>query len=101
MRLVLVYGLGEKAMMILTNRKISSKQDAINIVRLYMSRREIEEYFRFMKQDFGFENFRVRSLASINNLNQILTYMIGFIGLLTEQMDEKLLVIKIIERAKV
>lgn len=100
MRLVLVYGLGEKAMMILTNKKILSKQDAINIVRQYMSRWRIEEYFRFKKQDFGFEDFRVRSLESINNLNQILTYAIGFIGLLVEQMDEKLLVIKIIERAK-
>ena len=36
----------------------------------------IEEYFRFKKQEYGFENFRVRSLK-INNLNKLLTCTIG------------------------
>ena len=78
---------------------IRSKEDAIKIVRLYMSRWRIEDYFRFKKQTFGFEDFRVRSLQSINNLNQLLSYSIGFIALLTEQMDKKLLAIKVLERA--
>ncbi|HHU81178.1 MAG TPA: transposase, partial [Acholeplasmataceae bacterium] len=64
MRLVLVYGLGETPMMLLTNKTIRSKEDAIKIVRLYMSRWRIEDYFRFKKQTFGFEDFRVRSLQS-------------------------------------
>ncbi|MDF2700813.1 MAG: hypothetical protein K0Q49_2376 [Haloplasmataceae bacterium] len=101
MRLVLVYGLGEVPMMLLTNKNIKSKEEAIKIVNIYMSRWRIEDYFRFKKQEFGFENFRVRSLQSINNLNQLLSYAIGFIGLLTEKMDKKLLVIKVLERANV
>jgi len=101
MRLVLVYGLGEKPMMLLTNKKIESKRDVIKVVRLYLSRWRIEDYFRFKKEDFELENFRVRNLKSINNLNQLLSYTIGLIGILTEKMDKRLLAIKIIERAKV
>jgi hypothetical protein len=101
MRLVLVYGLGEIPMMLLTNKKIESKKDVIKVVRLYLSRWRIEDYFGFKKEDFELENFRVRNLKSINNLNQLLSYTIGLIGLLTEKMDKKLLAIKIIERAKV
>ena len=97
MRLVLDYGLGEVPMMLLTNKNIKSKREAIKIVDIYMSRWRIEDYFRFKKQEFRFENFRVRSLKSINNLNQLLSYAIGFIGLLTE----KLLAIKVLERANV
>ena len=73
MRLVLVYGSGEKPMMLATNKPILSKEDAIGILRLYMSRWRIEEYFRFKKQEYDFENFRVRNLIAINNLNQLLT----------------------------
>jgi hypothetical protein len=100
MRLVFVYGLGEKPMMLLTNKQLKSKEDVIKVVRLYMSRWRVEDYFRFKKQEFGFENFRVRNLTAINNLNQLLTYVIGFIGILTEKMDRKLLTMKILERAK-
>ena len=60
--MVLVYGIGETPMMLATNKGIKSKEDAIGIVRNYMSRWRIEEYFRFKKQQFGFEGFRVRSL---------------------------------------
>ncbi|MDI9413509.1 MAG: transposase, partial [Bacillota bacterium] len=79
MCLVLVYGLGERPMMLATNKKISGKEDVINILRLYLSRWRIEEYFRFKKQAYNFENFRVRNLKAINNLNQLLTYALGFV----------------------
>lgn len=101
MRLVLVYGLGETPMMLLTNRQIKSKKDVIKIVQLYLSRWRIEDYFKFKKEDFGLEDFRVRNLKAINNLNQLISYTIGLIGLLTEKMNKRLLTIKILERAKV
>lgn len=86
-RLVLVYGLGRTPMMLATNKAIQGKDDAIKIVRTYMSRWRIEEYFRFKKQHFGFEGFRVRSLQSINNINQLLTYSMGLLGLLAESLN--------------
>ena len=99
MRLVLVYGLGEQPMMIATNKPILSKEDAIGILRLYLSRWRIEEYFRFKKQEFDFENFRVRNLKAINNLNQLLTYTLGFIGMLADKIGRNSLSNKMIKNS--
>lgn len=59
MRLVLVYKIGEVPIMLLTNKQIRSKKEAIKTVRLYLSRWRKEDYFRFKKQNYDFENFRV------------------------------------------
>ena len=101
LNLVIVYGLSEeKPMMLLTNREIRNKRDVHKIVRAYMSRWRIEEKFRFKKNQYGFENIRVRTMKSINVLNTILMMHIGHITLLAEKVDKKLLVIKMIERSK-
>ena len=44
--LVLVYGITEHPMMLVTNKELKSKDDVIRIARLYFSRWRIEEYFR-------------------------------------------------------
>lgn len=80
LRLVLVYGLGETPMMLATNRPILGKDDVVNVCRTYLSRWRIEEYFRFKKQHFGFENFRVRKLKAINCLNSLLSFSISFLN---------------------
>ena len=99
--LVIVYGLLEEhPMILLTNRDIHSKEDVIKIVRLYFSRWRIEEYFRIKKQEYDFENMRVRTLKSINNLNLLLKLVMGLLSMLVEEIDRKLLTIKIIERSK-
>jgi len=99
-RLVLVYGLGQTPMMLATNKVIQGKEDAIKIVRTYMSRWRIEEYFRFKKQHFKFEDFRVRSLQSINNLNSLLTYAIGLLGLLSDRLKTNKLPHQLIANSK-
>ncbi len=63
--LVLVYGITEHPMMLATNKKISSKEDVINVAKIYFSRWRIEEYFCCKKQMFHFENFRVRKLTAL------------------------------------
>ena len=99
--LVIVYGLSEdRPLILLTNRSIKSKEDVIKIVRMYFYRWRVEEYFRAKKQEYKFENLRVRTLKSMNNLNLLLTIHMGHIGMLVESIDRKLLVIKIIERSK-
>ncbi len=65
-----------------------------------MSRWRIEEYFRFKKQSFGFEDFRVRGLRAINNLNSLLTYAIGIIGIMAERKDKNMLTNKLIANAR-
>lgn len=74
--IIFVYGLSETPMMLASNIEIKSKEDVIKIARCYIDRWRIEEYFKFKKQEYKFENFRVRTLKSINNLNKMLTYAI-------------------------
>ena len=100
MYLVLIYGLSQTPMMLATNKIIKCKEDVVKILRLYMSRWRIEEYFRFKKQEYGFENFRVRSLKSINNLNQLLTYTIGMLGILADNIGTKRLSNNLIMNSK-
>ena len=98
---VFVYELSEEhPMKLLTNIKNAEKEDIIKIVRLYLSRWRIEEHFRGKKQEYDFENMRVRTLKAMNNLNMMLTIHLGYIAMLADKIDRKLLVIKIIEASK-
>lgn len=98
--IIFIYGLSDTPMMLASNIPIKSKEDVIKIARCYMNRWRIEEYFKFKKQEYNFENFRVRTLKSINNLNKMLTYTIGLIALLSEKMGKRKFVNKIIEESK-
>ena len=99
--LVIVYGLSEEhPMKLLTNIENAEKEDVIKIVRLYLSRWKIEEHFRGKKQEYDFENMRVRTLKSMNNLNMMLTVRLGYVSILSDQIDRKLLVMKVIEASK-
>lgn len=99
--LVICYGLSEeRPLILLTNRSIHSKEDVIKVVRMYFSRWRIEEYFRAKKQEYEFENIRLRTLKGINNLNLLLTIHLGHINKLAEEINTKLLSIKIIEASK-
>ena len=51
-------------------------------------------------QEYHFENFRVRTLKSINNLNSMLTYTIGLIALLSEKVGKREFVNVIIKESK-
>ena len=94
-----VYGLSDTPMMLASNIPIKSKEDALKVARLYFSRWRIEEYFKFKKQEYNFENFRVRSLKSINNLNLLLTYTIGFMALMCEKLGKNMFAQEIIKES--
>ncbi len=99
--LMIVYGLSEEhPMKLLTNLSVKTKEDAIKIVRLYLSRWRIEEHFRGKKQEYDFENMRVRTLESMNNLNMMLTIHLGHIAILSDKINKNLLTIKIIYASK-
>ena len=61
-------GDSKEPLMLLTNRNIQSKEDVISVVMSYCSRWKIEEYFRFKKAEFEFEDFRVRSINKIGSI---------------------------------
>ena len=97
--LVLVYGITEHPMMLVTNKELKSKDDIVRIARLYFSRWRIEEYFRCKKQVFKFENFRVRKLKSINALNFYITLCMAFLALITTKSETNALKVSIIKKA--
>ena len=99
--LIYVYGLSEKEKFILlTNKEIKGARDAIKLVRTYLDRWRIETYHRSIKDEYNYEDLRVRSLKAINNLTYIFNLVIGHIISLVEDMNNKLLSIKIIEESK-
>jgi hypothetical protein len=99
LRLVLVYGLGNEPMMLATDRPILCKDDVVKICRTYLCRWRIEEYFRFKKQYFGFEGFRVRRLNAINSLNTILSFAMTFLNRVMGKSPSHRLKVSVYEKA--
>lgn len=97
--LVLVYEITEHPMMLATNKEIHSKEDVIQIAKLYFSRWRIEEYFRCKKQLFRFEHFRVRKLRAINALNFYITLCMAFLAHLSMKPETNALKVTIIKNA--
>jgi hypothetical protein len=97
--LVLVYGLADQPMMLVTNKKMQSKEDVISITKAYFTRWRIEEYFRCKKQEFKFEHFRVRKLKAINALNFYITICMSFLAVMAEQKETTSLKVAIIKKA--
>ena len=97
--LVLVYGITEHPMMLVTNKEIRSKEDVISVAMTYFSRWRIEEYFRCKKQMFQFENFRVRKLTAINALNFYITLCMAFLTHMSIKSETNALKVSIIQKA--
>ncbi|MBQ6538415.1 MAG: transposase [Eubacterium sp.] len=98
--LVLVYNLGELPMMLLTNRPVVGRDDAIHIARAYFSRWRIEEYFRCKKQQYKFEDFRVRKLSAMNSLNFCLTLCMAFLTFINDKPEHSRLKYAIFKAAE-
>ena len=98
--LVVVHGFGETPMMLISNLKSTDKRLSVIITKVYLMRWRIEEYYRFKKQQFGFEDFRVQSLVSIRALNTLLTVLIGLLSTFSERQNDNAMVMEIIECSK-
>ena len=85
LNMVVVYGFSKdegKPFYVLTNLPIRNKEECIRVVNTYLFRWKIEEYFKFKKQCYEFEDVRIRSLKALKNLNLILTAVITFLAIL-------------------
>lgn len=100
LNLVVVYGFGKTPMMLITNLKSDDKRLCTAVCKVYMMRWRIEEYFKFKKQSFDFENLRVQSLKSIRNLDLLLTIAIGYVAELSGKSENIKLRAEIIEVSK-
>jgi hypothetical protein len=100
LNLVITNGLGKEPLLLLTNLDNHDPRLCVTIIKVYLMRWRIEEFYKFKKQGFGFEKFLVRSLKSIRNIDLLLTIAIGYIGTLSEKIDESVIVAEVIEASK-
>ena len=63
----------------MTNIDCSDKEGCIKALKCYRKRWRIEEYFRFIKQEFNLEGFMVRETTSMNNLFYIVNLIVVFL----------------------
>lgn len=98
--LIVVYGFGEEPMLLLSNLESKDERIAEVITKVYLMRWKIEEYFKFKKQQFKFEDFRIRKINAIKNLNIIVTILIGFLGLMSEKHKTSKLVMEVIGKSR-
>ena len=85
--------------MLATNKEIRSKEDVVKVIRIYVSRWKIKEYFRCKKQMFRFENFRIRKLSAINALNFYITLCMAFLAYISMKPETNALKVSIIQEA--
>jgi hypothetical protein len=100
LHLVVCNGLGREPLMLLTSLDSQDNRLCVTVTKIYLMRWRIEEYYKFKKQGFGFEKFLVRTLKSIRNLDALLSVSIGYIGILSEKIDESIEVREIIQASK-
>ena len=74
-------------MMLLTNLVPENDEFTKIVNKVYIRRWKIEEYFKFKKQQFKFEKMLVRSLNSIRTLNMLLSIVIGFIAMFSDNQE--------------
>lgn len=76
------------------------KKLCIIAAKIYLMRWRIEEYFKFKKQQFELEDFRVMSLQFIRNLNLLATPVTGYIGIMNSEKDNTIFMMELMECSK-
>ena len=95
--LVAIKGFGNKPMMLLTNLD----KNPVIILEMYLTRWEVEESVRFLKQEYNLEDVRVRSYAGLRNTVSFLLAIFYFLSVyLGRKLKLNILLKKIYEKAK-
>jgi len=100
MKLVVCKEYSEKPLILYTNLDEAVESLAVRVVKGYLMRWRIEELYAFKKQGLHFEDFRIRSLQSIQALDALLTVAIGYIGTLCEKVNTEVLVVELLNASK-
>ena len=77
--LVIVEGFGKKPMLLLCNKQVNIKNanQLWRIVEIYLTRWKCDECYRYIKQSYNLEDFRVMSYNSIRNIT-VLVHAIAY-----------------------
>jgi hypothetical protein len=100
LNLVVCKGFGETPLVLYTNIYEDVETFAVRVVKAYLMRWRIEEFYSFKKQGLCFEGFRVRGLEAIKTLDLLLTVAIGYLGTLCAKANTEMLVINLISISK-
>jgi hypothetical protein len=100
LNLVVCNGFGEKPLMLITNVFDDDKSICTAIVKCYLMRWKIEEFYRFKKVTFNFEDIRVLSLKAMNNLNFLLNLLVGFLSMKSTDKADKPIIVLLINQVK-
>ena len=98
--LVICNGFSDKPMLLITNVFDDDNAICKSIVKCYLLRWKIEEFYRFKKQTFKFEDIRVMSLKSMNNLNLLLNMLIGFLAMKSTNGQDKPVIVALVNQVK-
>lgn len=79
-----------KGMILITNKECDSLEDAKHIYYKYLTRWKIETSFKFIKQQFQLEKFRVRKFQSIKNLYHLILFTYNIFTLLMKDKTTEL-----------
>ena len=97
--MVVVDGLGENPLMLLTNRKVTrSRKSLWRIVKSYLSRWRVEETIRFIKQSYGLEDIRVRKYERLRNLAMLVLATAYFASVYLGKRAKLAILVQHIER---
>jgi hypothetical protein len=77
--LIVVDGFGKQPMLLLTNKKINlhDNKQLWNIIEIYLTRWKCDECYRYIKQSYNLEDFRVMGYNSIRNLT-VLVHAVAY-----------------------
>ena len=89
LNMVVVQGIGNKPMMLLTTRNIRpGEKDLWFIIQAYLRRWCIEETIRFIKQTYDLENIRVLKYVRLQNMMALLLAVFFFVSVVLDQTQK-------------
>ena len=99
--LVVIKGFGKEPIMLLTNLKVESPEDALTIIEIYLTRWKCEESFRFIKQAYQLEDIRVLKYKGLRNTFSLIMAVFFFISVVLQAAARlRILLKKIYEKSK-
>ena len=99
--LVVIKGFGKEPIMLLTNLKVESPEDALTIIEIYLTRWKCEESFRFIKQAYQLEDIRVLKYKGLRNTFSLIMAVFFFISVVLQAAARlRILLKKVYEKSK-
>lgn len=98
---MVVKGMGEKPLILLTNLKVKTAEDVFSIMEIYFTRWKCEESFRFVKEAYQLEDVRVLKYESLGNIISLIIAVFFFVSVvLGVAVKLRILLKKVYEKSK-